>query len=521
MSVPSWPEGSGRRILTLAGNDLTIDARARKTAASLASDGHRVVAIGLDASDVLPRTDDIGGALLYRIAPDLDPRLTPRVSRWGYSGLVNQLRESTDIQRQRLQASRRNLTASDRLAAGEVMPSAAFAATWAGRVLRRLPVKTDQRARLVRAIRSRVGAGARRIRRYPRRAHTIAIQRRYQVTSIAYRAMVRGQKRRPARLRAWRRDLPEMHAWEAAIGPIVDALEPDLVHCHDIFHLGLAVRARARASRPFPIVYDAQEFIPGLPSDPWRRAAYTTLEEEYIRHADAVVTVSEGLGELLHDRYGVTTTIVMNAPNREPVPDVEPLREVVGLGPDDVLVSFVGGLAPDRGADVSIAALEHLPDDTHLVFVTNAVGGYRDELVAQAEVLGVGSRVHFAPFVAPEAVTAYIASSTLSLIALSRDVINYEIALPNKLFQALHAGVPVVVSDNPEMQRFVETHGVGEVYAGGDAASLAAGVRRARGRLTEFEPRLADRDLLTALSWERQAEVLSTLYSDLWKASDV
>ena len=175
MSVPSWPEGSGRRILTLAGNDLTIDARARKTAASLASDGHRVVAIGLDASGMLPRAGNIGGALLHRVAPDLDPRLTPRITRWGYSGLVNQLRESTEIQRQRLQLSRRNLSASDRLALGEIRPSAAFAATWAGRVLRRLPVKADQRTRLVRAIRSRVGAGAQRIRRYPRRVHTIEV----------------------------------------------------------------------------------------------------------------------------------------------------------------------------------------------------------------------------------------------------------------------------------------------------------------------------------------------------------
>ena len=56
---------------------------------------------------------------------------------------------------------------------------------------------------------------------------------------------------------------------------------------------------------------------------------------------------------------------------------------------------------------------------------------------------------------------------------------------------------------------------------GGDAASLAAGVRLASGRLTEFKPRLANRDLRLALSWERQAEVLLALYSDLWKASDV
>jgi len=521
VSIPSWPDGTGRRILTLAGNDLTVDARARKTASSLADSGHRVIAVGLDVSDSLPRHDDIGGALLHRITPDLDPRLSPRLSRWGYAGLVNRLREASDVQRQRLQASRRNLVAGDRLAATEVIPAAEFIAGWIGRVLRLLWADTEPRARVVSAVRGRIGAAVCRVSRSPRRLHTVAIQRRYQVTSITYRALVRGQKRRSRRFKSWRRDLPEMHAWEVALGPVVDELQPELVHCHDIFHLGLAVRARARATAPFPIVYDAQEFIPGLPSDPWRRAAYMSLEAEYIRHADAIVTVSDGLSELLEDRYGVTSSIVMNAPNREPAADVVPLRSIVGLRDDDVLLSFVGGLAPDRGADVLIKALECLSSDVHVVFVTNAVGGYCDELVELAAGLGVGERVHFAPFVEPEAVTAYISSSSLSVIALSRDVINYEIALPNKLFQAVHAGLPVVVSDNPEMKRFVETHGVGEVYAGGDAASLAAGVERAVSRMRDFAPRLADHDLLDRFSWERQAEILLSVYADVWENSDV
>jgi glycosyltransferase involved in cell wall biosynthesis len=309
-----------------------------------------------------------------------------------------------------------------------------------------------------------------------------------------------------------------MAKWEAAIGPIVDHLQPDLIHCHDIFHLGLAVRAKARAKtagRVMRVVYDAQEFIPGLPSDPWRRAAYTSLEEEYIGGADAVITVSESLGDLLFDRYAIRPGIVMNAPERsDPVP-ATPLREVIGLSPEDQLLVFVGGLAPDRGAEVLLAALPPLPESVHLVFVTNAVGGYREILESEAHRLGIGNRVHFAPFVEPEAVTSYIASADASIIPLSRDVINYEVALPNKLFQSIQAGVPVVVSDNPEMARFVPAHGVGTVFAGEDAASLTAGILQVLENRETYLANLADEEMLDALSWERQSEVLIGTYDSV------
>jgi glycogen(starch) synthase len=261
------------------------------------------------------------------------------------------------------------------------------------------------------------------------------------------------------------------------------------------------------------IVYDAQEFIPGLPSDPWRRAAYASMEAEYIGQVDAVITVSDSLGDLLFDSYGVRAGIVMNAPERAPVLGTTPVREVVGLDPDQQLLVFVGGLAPDRGAEVLLEAMPPLAPTVHLVFVTNAVGGYCDTLVGEAERLGIGDRVHFAPFVDPEAVTGYIASADASIIPLSRDVVNYEVALPNKLFQSIQAGVPVVVSDNPEMARFVPAYGIGTVFAGGDSTSLAAGIAEVLGNREQYLVRLSDEEMLTELSWEHQSEVLIEIYN--------
>ena len=475
MSIPEWPNAPGPRILTLAGNDLTIDSRARKTARSLAAAGFSVIMMGLDASGDLPRESDFAGALMVRVTPPRNPRLTPRALRLSPSALVESLAQEVELQRERLQMSRRDLTATRALGGPGAQPWAQL------------------------------------IRRY----RPILMQRRYQVTALTHRLSRQAQRRRSARRRSWRRDLPEMHKWEAAIGPLADALKPDLIHCHDIFHLGLAVRAKARASvagSQMKVVYDAQEFIPGLPSDPWRRAAYASLEAEYIGGADATVTVSDSLGDLLFDRYGVRPTIVMNAPEAGIDAVVTPLREVVGLGDDATLACYVGGLAPDRGAEILLAGLALMPSQVHLVFVTNAVGGYRDALASQASAAGLADRVHFAPFVEPEAVSSYISSADLTIIPLSRDVLNYEVALPNKLFQSVHAAVPVVVSDNPEMARFVEHYGLGAVFNGGDPSSLAHAVSDVIDQRSQLIERLREPELLMTLSWERQAAILTETY---------
>jgi glycosyltransferase involved in cell wall biosynthesis len=71
----------------------------------------------------------------------------------------------------------------------------------------------------------------------------------------------------------------------------------------------------------------------------------------------------------------------------------------------------------------------------------------------------------------------------------------------------------VVVSDNPEMARFVPRYGVGAVFAGNDAGALAGAVREVGADHAAIRSRLADPDLLAELSWERQVETLLDVYA--------
>lgn len=470
--IPEWPEGPGARVLTLVGNDVSIDARARKTATSLARSGFSVLSLGIDKLGEQEKTEILNGAVIFRVSPPSDPRISPRLFRWSLAEVTERLGYRVELQRQRLQMSRRDFTSTG-----------------------------SSRAFLTGIRRSRV----------------VWLQRKHQVTGILYRFFNRLMAKIPRRSGRWRRDLPELHKYEAAVGPLIDHLKPDLVHVHDIFHLGVAIRAKRRAQRAgreVAVVYDAHEYIAGLPTSPLRRTAYMSLEEEYIRHADAAVTVSPGLAALLWGRYGVRAEIVMNAPELGPDRNVVPLRTVVGLGDDARLLVYVGGVAPHRGGDLMLDAMTVLEEDVHLVLVTNTVGGYVADLRERANDLGLGERVHLAPFVPSEHVVEYLRSADVGVIPLSRDVVNYEIALPNKLFQSIHAGLPVAVSDNPEMAEFVSSRGFGQVFDARDPVDLARAVTSILRDHDKYVSIIEEANT-SDLTWAAQAETLIGVYSEL------
>jgi glycosyltransferase involved in cell wall biosynthesis len=110
-------------------------------------------------------------------------------------------------------------------------------------------------------------------------------------------------------------------------------------------------------------------------------------------------------------------------------------------------------------------------------------------------------------------VDAVLADAGLALVTHSNQWLNHRLAMPNKLFHAVRAGVPVVATDVGELARIVRTHDLGELYIPGDAADLVRAIERAVGRYTELQARV--REAAVALSWDTDGAVLGTSYSDL------
>ena len=318
----------------------------------------------------------------------------------------------------------------------------------------------------------------------------------------------------------WRRVMPELVDQELTLGPLLDRLQIEVIHVHDVFMLGIAARAAHRAAldgRTIKIIYDAHEYIPGVPVVPPRRvAAYCDLEREFIRDADRVITVSEPLAHWLRRDHKLTRLpdVVLNAPVEPPADaEVKGLREQLRLSEDVPLLVYGGGVNRARGVGTVVEAMPQLPH-VHLAIVARA-NSVTAELQARAVELGVSDRVHLAPFVDAEVVPLYLRSASIGLSPLLHAP-NHDIAVTNKFCEYIGAGLPIITSDTPAQADLVNELDLGAVYTAGDVAGLVEAVLTVLADRDRIAKRIADDpQLLHRFSWAAQAEVIRSVYADV------
>jgi len=317
-------------------------------------------------------------------------------------------------------------------------------------------------------------------------------------------------RRRAARLSAptaWRRSLPAARYYQRSFTAALEQLQPDVVHVHDIHPLEAAVR----------VVYDAHEYVPGLAVGGARtqRAVdgWAALESEFIRRADRVITVAPGIAAVLRDTYGLTELphVVYNAPVAGDITSPKSLRAEAGVGADVPLAVYSGALSAARGVETAVAALAHVPA-VHLVVVTVPFPHpFAAHLRTVAEQVGAGERLHLAPPVPSVAVPAYLSEADVAVSPILPISSSYDMALPNKLFEFVHAGLPIVVSDCKAMAAFVAEHGLGRSFHAGDAVDLA----RAIEAVLADSARPDTSALRREFSWQTQEARLIAAYDGL------
>lgn len=324
--------------------------------------------------------------------------------------------------------------------------------------------------------------------------------------------------------RSWRRLAPHLWDFELAFGPEIDRLQPDLIHANDFHMLGVGARAKIRAreqGREVRLVWDAHEFLPGI--RPWEanprwHAGQVAHEREYARYADAVITVSDELAELLQSTHGLRERprVVLNAPYAgDATPEDGPsIRATLGVGPDVPVMVYSGSASPARGLETMVEALPRLPDVVCALVVNKPESDYVRSLVARAGELGVADRVRLVPYVPFDQVVAFLSSADIGVIPIQHWP-NHEIALITKFFEYSHARLPIVVSDVRAMAHMVERTGQGEVFTAGNVGSFVAAVLSVLEEPDSYRKAYDDPQLLRQWTWEAQAEVLDGVYSRL------
>jgi glycosyltransferase involved in cell wall biosynthesis len=283
---------------------------------------------------------------------------------------------------------------------------------------------------------------------------------------------------------------------------------PVLVHANDwnTMWAGIAIKLVYRV----PLLYDSHELWADRNGRwewrPWLLAS----EALFVRAADQVITASPGYARELARRYRVREpSLVRNIPDREgtdPTPPSEP-----------PVVAYVGGLMRGRGLEQMIDALPHLRD-VRLSVIGPGGAAYRAALRERAIRLGVADRMALLDPVGPADVQKALAGSAIGLCLIQPVCRSYELSLPNKLFEYVTAGVPVLASDLPVIASVVRESGIGEVVAAADPVSIAAGVERLLNPEVRAAAVLGARTFAATNTWPREAEALVGAYRRISRA---
>jgi len=296
------------------------------------------------------------------------------------------------------------------------------------------------------------------------------------------------------------------------------ALKPDIVDAHDLIALPAAIRiARETGAK---VLYDVHDLYLHQPKRRSRFAYWfgERTEKRNIKLADAVITVSDGMADYLRSSYGIPRPIlVMNAPEVKSADggSQRNLRSELGLGPDVPLGVYTGGRNRSRGLDKLVQALGQVPA-LHLALVGHRQGGDDTQLRRIAEAGAWDHRLHIVPPVHHDRVVNYVASADFAILPYHVDCLNHEVTIPTKLFEAVFAGLPVVVHKNRALREFVEATGTGLVTDSRDVESMANTLRhmvRDQDQLHLSDEKVSS--LIREYGWPTQAKRLLEVYDRL------
>lgn len=288
----------------------------------------------------------------------------------------------------------------------------------------------------------------------------------------------------------------------------------DIIHCHDLNTLQFGAFMKLLNFGRVQLVYDAHEYETqrnGLHG--WRKVYAKVKEWFLVKFTNRVVTVGETIADEYVRLYGIKKPVViLNCPIlRTPgVTKKDLFREAFDIPADKKIFLYQGYLYPGRGIEVILEAFDQMQLEKGVI-VFMGEGTLVNKIQQHPK---YGKSVFIQPFVSGEVLLGYTSSADCGIAFIEDISLSDRYCLPNKLFEYIAAGLPVIGSGLPDIKRFITTHKVGVAAPSNDVE----GFIQAFNDLPDLDSPELKENILRArdlFNWGTQEKVLYELYEKL------
>jgi glycosyltransferase involved in cell wall biosynthesis len=261
---------------------------------------------------------------------------------------------------------------------------------------------------------------------------------------------------------------------------------PLAFHCHDLTTclVGLAAGGYTGSK----VVCDFHEWFSenvswSIESDCYiphpleQKQIYTAAESLVMKKADTVITVNQSIASELENYYSDSNrkvVVVRNIPDLKLMPtrNYPPLKTQIGVENDAFLVLYQGGTGPTRALEAIIEALKFSPETLLLIRGPSLDifgDGYREIAVS----FGVSERLYMLPAVPSRDVVEAAKGADVGIWSLPNLCKNFQLALPNKIFEYVGAELPILAANYPEPELLLKEKNIGLVFDPNSPISIA------------------------------------------------
>ena len=275
-------------------------------------------------------------------------------------------------------------------------------------------------------------------------------------------------------------------------------LAPDVIVCVELYGAlsGAVARARGIAQR---FVFDSNELFMHMGMRRLKKRVWAPIHAYVFRKADVILHAEQHRMEYCrrHYRSSAHHFVLENLPDWFPLDDAR-LRP--SLPP--VRLLYLGALHPSRQCVEMARIIGSLRDSVpiEMDFIGFGSPAYESELTSAAA--HSAGRVRILPPVSHERIGEVMGGYHIGFVYYDARNLNNLYCAPNKLYQYVMHGLPVISSDNPSVRDVVEGHRVGVCLE----RLTADDVRRAVERISaEDMAANITENLRRRFCWERQA----------------